>query len=475
MGMKSTVAVALLLLASKGFAGETGRLPVDWFVLPENQQTWERTVGNQAVETREGNTYRRNMQSVETSVDQVFTTTAESLGRVPNVKGRTLRPTNAPANWFPWHMSTVKMKMALSQKGSLGIVAGKATTGVELVWKRSAQGYKALGFDTNRYGEYQEKQSGSVIEAPDFAMNEYTSYADIEQKMDVIAQAVFATGRVKNKDRVKSGLVQNAIEMRDMMMNANSYNYSTYGAEKYRVELSVSAEGWVFWGVTVGGEVRLRFEWKRSNYGPMLPEVQDGKYAEHNQFREFIAALGEDLEKGARPELYAESGFGLKYVRVGVGVAVSGSIGIIKIEGKAIGFIYFAANPQHLNAIHHNYARHELPTTLPLIAESPPEQHLAYAAANNVNYMFVRDPATGAFDKVVYQMPRDEFKKGMEKATTIGAFYAKRANLTTHGASYSGDWSIAEVKPSFEASLKGSVGIVGVEGIGSVEFTFAKY
>jgi hypothetical protein len=240
------------------------------------------------------------------------------------------------------------------------------------------------------------------------------------------------------------------------------------------MDIGVSAEGWVFWGVTAGAEVRLRFEWKRFNYGPLVAEPLDGGDGERDLFRKFIAALGEDLEAGAREDLYADSGFGLKTVRVGVGFGVTGNVGIIKVEGKVMGYLHFEANPAHTEAMRHNYARVVLPTTIPLIEVAPKAEHLAYADRTGVKYLRYRDDATGQYDNVVFEIPRDAFKKGMEKATTIGAYYAKRANAVTHASTYDGKWAVNAVKPVFEASLSGSVGIVGVEGIGNIEFTFAK-
>jgi hypothetical protein len=95
-----------------------------------------------------------------------------------------------------------------------------------------------------------------------------------------------------------------------------------------------------------------------------------------------------------------------------------------------------------------------------MIEKNPSEAHLNYAKQNGIlerQSSFAQED--GRIPEAVYRISRDSIKNGIEKAFHIGNFFAKQAQ-NPNGER----WNIFLIRCNFDASLSGSLGLVGLGG-----------
>lgn len=469
--MKSAVAALLLAAtAAPALAGETGRLPADWFVLPEDAATINATARLLDREDRNGTTYLRGEAPMERTVDRIFAATAESLEKSGTVIGGRTPPPNAPADWVPWHLSELYMDLGVNLSGTAGVVTGIGEAAVEVQWKPTAARKKALGLVAAVPTSTPSHGPAIVAEddkAADLTINEYTTRDELDRMVESVTDTVMATGRVSDRPFLRENLGRTATDLQAIMVNINEYNDTHWDISKFGLDVDISGSGKVGTGMTAGVAVRLRFEWKRSNYGEFVPEPLDGNTEKREDLKKLLAGVARDMEK-VGDEQYAGSGFDLTTLRVGVGLYLSAKFGVVSGKLGVTGYAFFTKSSRLANGGRSSPII--VDDEIPMIDTEPKVEHLAYAQEVGVRALEVPGGDDGA-DRVVYYMQREKFQKGLASATKMGSFFAKRAAKAT-AAGEEKNWQISQLKPTFALSLQGALPMVTIGGKVGLEMTF---
>jgi hypothetical protein len=455
-------------VAAPAFAGETGRMPADWFVLPEDAATLNATGRLLDREDKNGTTYLRGEAPMERTVDRIFAATAESLEKSGTVIGGRTPPPNAPADWVPWHLSELYMDLGVNLAGTAGVVTGIGEAAVEVQWKPTAARRKALGLVATVSADDQRSLVAEETDRPaDLTIDEYTTRDELERMVDSVTDTVMATGRVSDRPFLRENLGRTARDLQAIMVNINEYNDTHWDISKFGLDVDVSGSGKVGTGMTVGVAVRLRFEWKRTNYGEPLPEPLDGNSEKREDIKKLLAGVARDMET-VGDEQYAGSGFDLTTMRVGVGLYLSAKFGVVSGKLGVTGYAFFTKSSRLANGGRSGPIIVE--EEIPMLDGEPKAEHLAYAQEIGVRAMEVPGGDDGA-DRVVYYMQREKFRKGLASATKMGAFFAKRAAKAT-ASGEERNWQISQLKPTFALSLQGALPMVTIGGKVGLEMTF---
>ncbi len=441
--------------ATKGLADEAGRLPEDWFVLPEDQSGFQMSGEVNGTEERGGLTYRRGLDPVSKSMDQVFSASFQALdGSDLKLGGRT-KPANAPADWVPWHLKEMIMDLGVSGTGTVGIVTATGEVSAEVYFQPTASHLTALGL-TRVKGD--DDGDPSV-----FRITSEMSRLEVSQRLDPVIDAVMATGRVENRGKVEEGLKQVAADLADVMTGVNSLNDGGWDVDRFRVDVSIDGSGTVGTGITAGLGVRLRFEWVDTGTGLQVAQPTDDPKKE--SFRVLMASLSRDLDGIAAGD-YQDSGFGLQHIRLGIGLYGKAKFGVVKGKIEGSGFVYMKRRTSARGPT--PPARIVLPDEIPLVDATPSDAHLRYATEHGVRHEKLTDEGGGT-DKVVYYMSRQKFRSGLSRAAKMGAFFAKKA-----ADSDSRNWRVYKIKPQFALSLEGATPMVTIGGKVSIEMEFKR-
>ncbi len=467
---------ALLVTAGTARAEEFGRLPPDWFVLPEDgAQFYASDDARDDQDSKDGYSYNRSEAAVAGTVDRLFDYSAQSLQDTGAVIGSRDRPADAPGDWVPWHLAELVMDLGVNAAGTAGLVTGIGEASVEVHWALSQKALREQGLVAKAEPPAPMPQAAPDAEArADLTLNEYSSALELENQVDRIADTLMATGRVTDRPKMRDGLLQVAKDLQSVMVDINTYNDSHWDADKLGLDVEISASGKVSTGFTVGGALRLRFEWTRANYGALaLPAPNDGKDDSRESLRTLIAGIAHDMDTIGTAE-YADSGFDLKTIRLGIGLYLGAKFGVVKGKLGITGYVFWNKKAARANA---NYAAagahpHIVLDEIPLIDDEPKAAHLAYAEKTGVRYETV--PGGDGADRAVFYMTRDKFQLGLHRAVKMGAFFADRAHKRTGEQAENSRWEINQLKPQFALSLEGAIKIVTIGGKVSVELTYTR-
>jgi len=464
---RSIVAVTLLGMATLGtsaaVADEAGRLPLDWYTLPEDMNATEATADDD--EFREGIFFRRGVDHVAKSVDRILDASGEAMDKSQSQPGSARKPANAPSDWVPWHLKEMYMDLGVNASGTAGVVTAIGEASVELKWTRIKSELARLGL-TPAYADspvYEEK--------PDLRMSEYTTLGEITSQVDRIVETVMATGRVTNRGAMREGLLKVATDLQSVMTDINSYNESSWDIDKFGLDVEIGLSGKVGTGMTAGGAVRLRFEWKRQNYGAPMPEPEDGNGEKREELRRLLANVASDMDSVSR-DTFASSGFELKTLRLGLGLYGSAKFGAVKGKASLTGYAFLNKSASKANHFARTPPRIIPDEPVALIDDEPNAKHIKYADENQIKYDRIPG-GDNATDRVVYYMTREKFRQGLNRAAKMGAFFAKRAAERT-GEKASRKWEVTQVKPAFALSLEGALKVVTIGGKASLEMTFKR-
>lgn len=468
-GLRFAALFSIAMSGASATAADFARLPQDWYVLPEDASTYAAESLDRP--TAGGDTYSRSETAVADSVDHVFGVTAQTLEKSGNIIGRLDRPADAPQDWAPWHLSEILMDLGINIAGTAGLVTGIGETSVEIRWRQTKQALEKLGLDTKSQPVPEKEEKADLV--LDDAMSKEQAHAGVDR----IATAVMATGKIEpgGESDMRDGLKKVVDDLQDIMVDINAYNYSSWDISKFGIDVEISGSGKVSNGMTVGGAVRLRFEWKRSSYGPSIVRNSSDPLTSERQenLRKLLSGVARELDT-VNKDLYASSGFDLTTLKVGIGAYLSAKFGVVKGKLAVTGFAFFTKSNRIANS---NYASNSRPRIIldeeiPLIDSEPKAIHKTYAAQNNVRFEEV--PGGDGADRVIYFMQRDKFQKGLHRAVKMGAFFAERASKKTGAQTENKRWVIDQIKPNFALSLEGAFKVLTIGGKVSLEMTYVR-
>ena len=450
-------------------ADELGRFPSDWYVLPEDGEKDLAPLGE--VEERAGLIFRRHEDAVDSTLDRIFVSTADSLEKNGDTVGRHEAPASAPADWVAWHLKNLYMDLGISLAGTAGLVTGIGEASVEIQWSQSKANLERLGLTSKGSSLDAAGETNAQSGLPVVVMNEDDSKAAVESKVDRMCDTVMATGKVSDRGKMREGLLKVTDDLQGLMANVNVYNSSSWEINKFGVDVEISGSGIVSAGVSVGGAVRLRFEWKRSANKAPVAEPKDDNDEKRENLRKMLAGVANDIQ-AINADTYSQSGFGMTTLRLGIGMYLGVKFGVVKGKLSLMGYAYFASSKGPANELFPDKVRIVHDTSIPLIVDEEVPAHVSYADANGIKYEKLQNESSGA--RMTYFVSRDRFQKGLNRAAKMGAFFAKRASKSTGSQASNSHWEITQIKPQFALSLEGAIKVVTIGGKASLEMTFKR-
>ncbi len=428
--MKRLIQIALIFVVSLPvFATEEGTLPGNWYQLPEDanyssRADWERETAPNATAVEN---IERLLKSHSSGLDGI--SNFEKSSRI--AKG-------------DWNLAALILDLTVSASGALGVLMAKGEATASLYWRRVQQTL-----------EEQHEDGGS-----DLILSGEESRSDVEAKLEPIIRATLATGEVNDAPEFRRNLLNTVMGYQGLIQDVGIDPGREWYVSKLRLDFSVDISGKVNPVTTVGGGIRLRFEWE-----PATDRVPHARFARHRGADE-LGGLLETLRQTLQKVSYADlgpTGFTIKSLKFGLGLYGEGKFGVVKVGASVMGHLYLAKR-----TIVHPVAEtpgQALPA-IPLIEIGNDTGHAIYATANGISHQtWNYRGGRGA----VYQIPVEMFRKGLEKAIQIGSYLAERSNR-----SKGKNWELYQLKTEFALSLAGTVGLVTIGGTGALELVFVK-
>jgi hypothetical protein len=418
-------------------ANESSRLalPSEWYRLPEDADAVPDDSNDPEIPT----------ESAGQSFDHLLDAQQAAL---PQAQGAS------------WHLAAFMTDLSVSTKGILGSLFMKGTPGISLIWRPHLAG-------APRFEAPAGKEAGGPVAV--VSLSGDSGQDLLAQQLEASVRAAMATGRIRNETRLREELARSLGEFAGMVRGLETNPGREWWVSRVRVDLSADASGKVGWFTSLGADVQLRFEWFRIKSKTPRPANRLLAGQSPSKLQPLVDAVASDLGilsgTGGSPR-----GFQAYSFRVGIGVTAGGTFGLVKGNTTAIGHVHFSRDVAKPGSAH---LMSELATggdegddgAIPLIEESPLQEHLAFARGNAIPY--AREVNDGALEQVVYRISHKQFRKGLRKAAGIGRFFANRASRI-----HVGRWGLYEMRTSFDLSVGGKFGIATVAGLAATEINF---
>jgi hypothetical protein len=320
------------------------------------------------------------------------------------------------SSWYLDHMKTI---LGLTLKGKLGIKSWGGKKGIELIWKKRSASKNLEEVDS-------EKNT--------FDLSEFKSSENAMQGIEPFINSLVESGKVKNADNLRAQLSQKVQTFFEVAKGAEAAAVQAYRPHKIRLDLSISADGSVnglF--VKVGGDVRIRLEWSRKTFY-QKSNKDLGSVAQKTQ--SLLNGLASEIAKSIEEEPAAKS-LKLKEFKVGIGVSVSGNVGVAKASASVVPQVYFkkVTLVEKVEEIH--------------VTEIP----------------FLTDDKSNE----VKMISSNRVRKGFKKSLRFAEYFQKKFSKKKYKES---TWAVHTIKPSFTFDLSGDVGVVTLKGIAVFELAY---
>jgi hypothetical protein len=360
-------------------------------------------------------------------VDQIFTAESESLERAEAAS--TVVPETVPQAQR-WHLTAFMADLGISMSGVLGALVYKGTPSVTAIFRK----------------QYAKPDVKPETVADAVALTPMMSHQDLAMALEPGIQATLATGRVKDEKTFRTEAMGAAQEFQVLTRSLQSMDESlSWKVSRFRLDLSVDVSGKVTPVISVGGDLRLRFEWFRMKPPThALPRMAAAQVeaAQASELSEglvkFASGIAEDLVELSDDSVVADSGFKAFSYRVGLGISKKKKFGVVTDTNSMIGHLYFTRN-----------------VPKPVVNPKPPRD----GASEDLALISAGDQVTPLTHK--------RFRKGLNRAFKMGAFFARYAARHPNAR-----WKVYELRTGFDLSLTGRTGLAGINGLGATEINF---
>ncbi|MCC7442968.1 MAG: hypothetical protein IT285_15150 [Bdellovibrionales bacterium] len=386
--------LTLLMAATRAGAAE---LPRGWVLSPSGD---ERAAEPQAEPTDE----------LTREIEGALGASARSMDAVGFASAGRVSANRASV---PWHLEAFTTEIGVSASGKIGVLSVKATPAVQVYWRKKPQ-------TTGR----EEAELVDEAAAP----------ADIDASIDGAVALARGEGFQGDEGALRARLREFASEAESGLRAAEAGLPGGWWVSGFRLDLSVDASG-VVNVVTVGGDVRLRLEWKRLEASRRTGESMAApRSAWALGLAEVSRVLAEELAR-AEEESEIPTGLTATSLRVGVGMNAKGSVGVVKAGGTALAHLNFSRDPSRSG--------------------------IGNAPVSGAVLSLLLNPA---IHPDAIQVPRERFRKGLAKAFRMSGYFAERALR-----SESTRWGLWQVKTGLDLSVGGDIGVVAASGLVSME------
>lgn len=456
--------VKFILIISVSFQisayAEAPQLPEDWYQNPEdNSADASHSFFPTLPWTKKGkmeklvkSIYEVNLSSVELTSEKQSSLT-ENQNKIPN--------------WTPWHLEAFTTELSVVGSGLIGILTGKGTATAMAYWRR--------------HGANVVSSPKSMIDSETDSLptaNIETVYDEksLKKEIEPIIRSALGTGKIKDEFSFRQNVELAAVDFFNLVNGlrvAPGFKWWVSGA---RIEFSVSASGKLTAAAplaSVGGDVRVRFDWKRlaQKNGKKVVRFRSARseafgFAAHQfsnklqgNLQDLVTNLAEDLSLSFEDD-FEMKGFKPYAFRVGLGFSASGDVGVAKSSASSVISLSFSQDVRDPAKAAVRFVSHSSP--LLLIEEKPSESHLQFAANNFIPVTLEANRA-----HAVYSVDRENFRKGLRKAVKMSNFF-----ISAGKKARSEKWRLYQMKTGLEFSITGSVGLAKYSGVSTAEIAF---
>ncbi len=436
------IAMALVMGANVQAGVGRNMVPENWYALPENRSLEMNEV---ATVTKDP---KKQEEVLNKLLDNIFEANGEALDQLTtNMDNATPNP-RRPKDWAPWHAEFFTTDLSISGSGLLGALTFKGTPSVQVFWRRQNEARKP----TVPALPPEKAEQASLNITSDMPST------DISAQLEPPIRAMVAGGKINDESALRKNLTAAAENFQAVVSGLEKDPGFHWWVSRFRMDVTIDASGKVSPFLSIGAETKFRFDWARIQTKQATAPRRQLAAADQklkSNLEKFVRATAADLDAITTSGKVA-GGFQLYQFRVGVGASASGTIGIVKGTASTLGQIYFAQNVKK-PVVH---PKEELHGFLNVIEGEHSKAHMNFAETNGI--VFDSTP-----DEVIYRVDRSKFRKGLERALKMGGFFAARASRSPGR-----HWKVFEMRPAFDVSLTGSLGIVTVGALASVELCF---
>lgn len=430
MKKQNYIFLIALFLNCNVFAQTTFNLPADVYSPEENDVVavpaeWMLSE-SQALA---GRSSRAKPEHLPKYLDRVFELNQNSLDQLPENfghSGRTNPPPGAPPDWAPWHLEAVATDLSVSASGLIGLKTLKGTPAVQVYWKKK-----------KTQTVVQSGNSMDTESAASLTLTGFESGQELEAQVEPVVQFLTKKKGVKNPDQLRRGLLERVNSFQSLAMAAQTVTGKDWWISGMRVDCVVDLTGKVFgWG-SLGGEIRVRLDWKRlmkKNAQSATVSRSKGTSAET-----LLTALISNLDALPGSDL-SQAGFAAQGFRFGFGVSEKGDFAIGKATVSLLGHINLSRVPKKNLLLQTNL----LPPQPVRILDEP--------------------------GKDAGLVEPEKFQAGLKKALNIGHSFAAIAKKRSEKAD--AKWNIYEMKVGFDSTLSWKVGLVETGRLATAEINY---
>lgn len=417
-------------------------LPEDWYRLkPTSTESFELERPSPAADQAVQDLFQAHTRALERMTEDGSTASAALNPMETLLAGK-------PADWVPWHLQAMIASFGVSMDGVLGALLFSGSASIKGTWERP---------DT-----LSSRSPALSRRNTDLRISNATTEKDLSRQLEPSIRAAVASGLLPNENaeaRLRKTLLKQARDFRTLCRALSNTHFANgWEVEAFRLEVGFDSSGSISPVSSAGVSVNFRFDWERGE-GFAQPGTQEEGELQKN-LRGFVAAVSRDIQEvSAESTALRDSPFELEEVRIGLGIAASGEIGIATDELSVVGSITFAKPEEPV--LKQSGARaalesEPLPETIALL--SKPRSTAGIHPA-------------GFFDGIANRLKRSQFRRGLGRAIAMGSYFA---NTGARSEDSSSTWKISEIEAEFELTVEGTLGVTTVDGIGIVVLGFTR-
>ncbi|MDD4976776.1 MAG: hypothetical protein PHY93_20645 [Bacteriovorax sp.] len=231
-----------------------------------------------------------------------------------------------------------------------------------------------------------------------------------------------AKGKVRDEKLLKRNLIKKALLFQQMIKGIEASEVSSWIPYKIRLELTVAADATVSMALaSAGGEIRMRFEWRRS-FNESKEKNTLGKVAEGS--RQLMNNLAEEIANAIEEEPASKKVM-IENFNVSIGISLSGNVGIAEASAEILTKVSFKPSDE-------------------------------------------KEEGTKDLSQVTF-INSEKVRKGFKKAIRFAEYFQQKLAKSKYKKS---DWAVETISPSFSFGPGGDVGLATLEGTSELELEY---
>ena len=221
---------------------------------------------------------------------------------------------------------------------------------------------------------------------------------------------------------------------------------------RLRLDFTIDVSGKVDPATTIGGSVRLRFEWEPV-VGHYAMAKYRGDYKLGDNLKKILESLSSELNQ-LEYQGITQTGFDMRQARFAIGLFAEGKFGVVKVGGSIFGHVYYTKKSDWTGP-----KLAYIENVIPMIDTT--EAGRTWAAQNGIR----------GYGQA-YDIPGTLFRKGLQRAVKITTWLAERREKKEQEKERK--WELYQLKTEFMLSLSGGAALFKIGGSGGLELVFQK-